>query len=610
MLIFDIESNGLLDVINRLHCLVIHDTKTGKRTRYNHRKGNIEEGLKLLNEAEIICGHNIIAYDIPAIQIVYPWFKPKGEIYDTLVVSRFVYPDLKDRDFRRLRSRQAKGKEWIPVRLFGRHSLEAWGHRLGEHKGDYSGGWEQWSPEMEDYCEQDVIVTLAIWEFIKPKIPEGDVFELEHAVQQIIFRQERHGFKFDVQAASKLYAQLSARRQEIEDRLSAIFGHWYQFDKTFTPKRDNRKMGYVEGIPFSKVKLVYFNPSSRDHIANRLIKLYGWEPIEKTDAGKPKVDETTLSGLTFPNVDLIIEYLMLDKRIGQLAEGKQAWLKVERNGWIHGSVNTNGAVTGRMTHSKPNVAQVPSSKSMYGPECRALFHVPKGYVLIGCDAEGIELRALAHFMYKYDKGAYTRAVVSGDKSKGTDAHTINMKAIGLKTRDAAKTWFYAFIYGAGLVKLGVIFLEDVPAKAKAYVLGRNSKGNFETRLPALGKLIKKVKNVAKKRGYLVGLDGRHLPIRALHAALNTLLQSAGAVIMKRALVILDTTLQEQGLKPGVDYEFVANVHDEFQIQVKEEFHDIVMKLAEDSIKDAGKFYEFKCELAGSAEAGRSWAETH
>ena len=610
MLIFDIESNGLLDEINRLHCVVIHDTETGERVRYNHKKGNIVDGLERLQNADSICGHNIIGYDVPAIQIVYPWFKPKGEVVDTLVVSRFTYPDIKDRDFRRFRSLSAKGKEWIPMKLFGRHSLEAWGHRLGEHKGDYDGGWERWSPEMEDYCEQDVHVTLKIWNKLSPLIPRGDVFELEHKVQYIIQRQVRHGFKFDVPAAARLYSQLSARRQEIKDKLSDIFGHWYQYDKPFTPKRSNRSAGYTEGVSLSKVKLVYFNPASRAHIANRLTKLYGWKPIEKTETGEPKVDETVLAGLKYPNVDLLVEYLMLDKRIGQLAEGKQAWLKVEQDGWIHGSVNSNGAVTGRMTHSQPNVAQVPSGKSLFGSECRALFLVPDGYKLVGCDAEGIELRALAHFMYRYDKGKYAEAVVKGDKTKGTDAHTINMNAIGLKTRDAAKTWFYAFIYGSGVVNLGAIFLQDVNINKSAFLVGRTSRSNFETRLPALGSLIKKVKETAKERGFLVGLDGRHLPIRALHAALNTLLQSAGAVIMKRALVILDANLQVNGLIPGEDYEFVANVHDEFQIQVKEECHQLVMKLSEDSIKDAGEYYKFKCELAGSAEAGSSWAETH
>jgi len=624
MLIFDIESNGLLDTIHTIHCVVIWDSETNLTKRYNHKKNNIEEAVRILNEADCICGANIIGYDIPAINAVYPWFNPRGRIVDTLVVTRFVYPDMKDRDFQALKARRAKGKEWIPGKLYGRHSLEAWGHRLGEHKGDYkydfmaqagdsyvSGDeWREWSLAMENYCEQDVVVTRKLWDKVRPLIPEGDVMDLEHAVQTIIQRQVRFGFQFDTPGAAKLYAKLSGRREAIKDQLADVFGAWYEFKGTMEPKVNNGPNGYTKGVPLSKVKLVQFNAASRDHIANRLIKLYGWKPTVKTDKGKVKVDEAVLSGLMYPHVELITEYLMLDKRIGQIAEGKQAWLKLEKNGRIYGSVNTNGAVTGRMTHSHPNVAQVPSGRSEYGPECRALFGVPRGYKLVGCDADGLELRVLAHYMASRDGGKYANAVVKGDKATGTDAHTLNMKAVGLLSRDTAKTWLYAFIYGAGDAKLGSVMCEDLPLNKSEFVMGRNSRRNFETKVPALGDLVKRVKASVKKKGYLIGIDGRHLSSRSEHSALNTLLQSAGAVIMKRALVILDNSLIAAGLIPGTDYEFVANVHDEFQIQTKEEHVSTVKTLAGNSIREAGEFYRFRCELAGSADAGDNWAETH
>lgn len=299
---------------------------------------------------------------------------------------------------------------------------------------------------------------------------------------------------------------------------------------------------------------------------------------------------------------------MVQKRLGQVAEGKEAWLKNVRNGRLHGSVNTNGAVTGRMTHSRPNMAQVPSSRAPYGPECRELFIAGKGKKLVGCDADALELRDLAGYMAAFDGGEYIRTVLEGKKEDGTDMHTQNANALGCD-RDTAKTWFYAFIYGAGDFKLGAT-LGAKGSKQAVTNAGKVSRAKFLAALPALKNLTERVKKKAQAQGWIKGLDGRLLTIRSQHAALNTLLQSAGAIQMKRALVILDNELQTLGMVPGRHYEFVANIHDEWQLEVDEDKAELVGRTAANAIRMSGEYYNFRCPLAGNYDIGENWAATH
>ena len=636
-LLFDLESNGLLHELTAIHILAIKAKGVDKRAQvYSdvaaaNAIGTIAEGAKRLLDhtvlGGVICGHNVISFDIPAIQKLHPWFKPRqSSVLDTVILSRLMFADMWDQD----KKLAEAGK--LPKHLMNSHKLEAWGRRLGNHKGDYSGGWAEWNQEMQDYCIQDVEVTDALHTLMMKRCG-GDTEEerktrfsldsvrLEHDVAFIITRQIRRGFAFDEEKAVALYATLAAEKAALELKLMQVFGARYFRDggqkaAHKVPKRDNKKMGYTAGAPFTKVKLTDFNPTSRQHIAAWLKALYGWEPTEFTEDGSPKVDETTLAGLNYPPCVTLRRYLVVDKRLGQLATGKQAWLRKVENGRIHGGVITNGAVTGRMTHSNPNLGQVPSGKSLYGHECRELFTVTPGYKLVGCDADALELRDLAGYMAAYDGGEYIRTVLEGNKDLGTDMHSVNARALGLEPkkvyydgttgRDIAKTWFYAFIYGAGDEKLGFILTNKRNQKA----IGKKSKDRFMRGLPALGKLVEMVKKVIKARGFLRGLDGRLLKIRAAHAALNTLLQSAGAVQMKRALVILDGDLQAAGLIPGDDYEFVANVHDEWQIEVKPEHAETVGKAAAEAIRKAGESFGFRCPLAGQYQIGNNWAETH
>jgi DNA polymerase I-like protein with 3'-5' exonuclease and polymerase domains len=510
---------------------------------------------------------------------------------------------------------------------------------------------------MADYGIQDPEVTLALVEKIEAENYSEEALRLEHRVAEIIFLQERHGFYFDTEAAERLEIELTAEKARLEDELRSAFNPWFEPERykgkivEVDPKRRRTatvtsedgaqwRSSYEPGEPYCKVKLVSFEPGSRDKIANRLKVLMGWTPVEFTPTGKPQIDETTLGGLDYPEAKLLIRYLTIENRLGKLATGKEAWLKyVKPDHRIHGSVNTNGAVTGRMTHSKPPMAGVPKVKldevgnklhgyeGGYGIECRGLFGAEPGKNLVGVDAEGLELREMAHYMARYDGGAYAEAVVNGDKKLGTDAHSLNRKAIGLRTRDGAKTWLYAYVYGAGDLKLGKIHYDDMDEtwreafnrkhrpgrdRERALIqLGKQGKSRIERGIPALGALVNAVKAVARgKSKQLRSHDGRMLNIRAQHSALNTLLQGGGAVVMKKALVLAYDAFLARGWQHGREFAFVANVHDEFQMEVIPEHAEEVGRIAADAIRLAGEAFDLRCPLAGSADIGRTWADTH
>jgi len=624
-LIFDIETNGLLDQMDRIHCLAIKDVDTGEVWSFADQPGHthISHGLSMLEEADAIIGHNILKFDIPAIQIVHPEFNPQGTKLDTLTISRVIWADLKERDFVVRNKPESQRKYELPGNQIGSHALGAWGTRMGFPKDSYSADmkaqgldpWASWNQTMHDYCVQDVEVTAKLWSLIvKAKWPRQSI-QLEHDFQEIILLQEQHGFHFDVAKAQALYTHLSIRREEIENELQVTFppekrdmkAHvWVAGGVTFDTKKEALANGFkakdITPGPL-KFKMIPFNPGSRDHIAKRLIEAHGWKPTEFTQEGKPKVDETILSKMPYPEAKLLNEYLMISKRIGQLAEGNQAWLKLERNGRIHGGVITNGAVTGRCTHQRPNVAQTPAVGVPYGKEFRELFYAPSGYKLVGCDASGLELRCLAHFMARYDGGAYTKELLEGD------IHTANQKAAGLPTRNNAKTFIYAFLYGAGDQKIGSIVEPNASAQQQRKV-GKSLKSKFLKATPAIKRLREQVVGEATKNGHLIGLDGRKLYIRSEHAALNTLLQSAGGLVVKQATVLLYQDLCRAGYVFGEDYANVAHIHDEFQLITREDLADGIGRRAVAAIRAAGSHFKFSCPLDGEFKIGNNWADTH
>ncbi len=607
---FDCETDGLLDDLTVIHSLVLTDVDTGETyschdQRSNTDYGTIEWGLDKLRKADQVIGHNIIAYDIPALQKVYPWFHiDETKVYDTLVMSRLIWSDLMDRDVK------AVARGILKPKMRGRHSLEAWGQRLGKWKGDYSEDmkakgldpWAEWNQDMQDYCVQDVEVTLAFWELIQTKNADPRSVELEHWVAFIVAEQQRHGFMFDYEGSLALLKTLQEERADVESKLLDLFEPWYSFDEVKTPKRtinykDVSRHSVWEGAPYTKIKLNVFNPGSRAHIADRLMKVRGWRPSEFTQNGQPKIDDEILENLPYPEAQQIAYYLMLQKRIGQVYEGKNSWINLfnHKTGRMHGSVVTNGAVTGRMTHNYPNVAQTPSIFKPFGKECRALWTVPAGKKLVGVDVSGLELRMLAHFMAPHDGGEYGETVINGD------IHTANMEAAGLPERNMAKTFIYAFLYGAGNGKIGSIV-------GKGPKVGGELKKRFLEQTPALNKLIKGVSKAAKMKGYLIGLDGRVLHIRHQHAALNTLLQSAGALVCKRWAVEMELELRKRGWKDRC--QVVANIHDEHQYEVDEEIAEEVGQLSIECIKKAGEYFNIRIPLDGEANVGDNWRDTH
>jgi DNA polymerase I-like protein with 3'-5' exonuclease and polymerase domains len=510
---------------------------------------------KYLDSCDLIIMHNGICFDAPVLRRNWNITMKQNQKCDTLVLSRLLSPSLE-----------------------GGHSLDAWGQRLGFAKGDFKDFDSGYSAEMESYCIQDTLVTEKLYlhltaELNAKKFEERSI-KLEHNVQAIIAKQEENGFKLNERDAITFLTTLQGKLAVLETELQNIF-----------PTKTIERVSEKTGKPLKPI-IEPFNPGSRKQIGERLIEK-GWKPEKFTENGQAIVDEGTLEGLDFPEAKAIAEYLLLQKRIAQI----QSWLKVvQPDGRVRGKVITNGAVTGRMTHHSPNMAQVPSCGSPYGEDCRDLWIVEKGYKLVGIDASGLELRMLAHYM---EDDAYIYEVTQGD------IHTANQKAAGLETRSQAKTFIYAFLYGAGAAKIGKV----VGAGARE---GQKLINSFLENTPKLRALREKVARISKSSGSLPGLDGRRLYIRSDHAALNTLLQGAGAIVMKQALVILDERLS----KLGVDYKFVANVHDEWQIEVEEAYADLVGKLGVQAIEEAGRVLKMRCPLTGAYKVGNSWKETH
>ena len=582
--VFDIEANGLQPT--EIFCLVAMDTETGKV--YEYGPNCIDKGVKLLQNADKLIGHNILGYDIPVIKNLKGVDLDDGsiKIVDTLVLSRLFNPTRE-----------------------GGHGLEGWGYRLRHRKIEYD-NFEYYTPEMLKYCVQDVSLNYKVYRHLSRTESVGfssQAIKLEHDVYRILNAQRDRGFKLDQQHAMGLLAELNEKIDKAEKRVHKTFKPRETFITlvpTLTKAGKVSKMAQVKGET-KKVRLSDeeyekackspndnlvrrdsepFNLGSRKQIGEYLVE-FGWKPTKFTPTGQPIVDEKVLSQIKdIPEAAIIAEYLMLQKRIAQI----NSWFKeMEDDGRIHGYVNTNGAVTGRMTHSSPNMAQVPSTSSPYGKECRECWTVKDGYKLVGIDASGLELRMLAHYMN--DEG-FTYELLNGD------IHTANQMAAGLESRPQAKTFIYALLYGAGDAKLGSV----VGGDAKD---GGRLRQSFFDNLPAFKDLKDRVARAAK-RGYLKGLDKRKLFVRSEHAALNTLLQGAGAIVMKQAVINLQESMKD------LDAHFVANVHDEWQIEAHKDVADKVGELGILAIEKAGKDFNLKCELTGEYNVGNNWADTH
>ena len=574
-IVLDIETDGLLDTVTKVHLLVYRNLTTGNLTVADSNE-SISKALETLQDKKIV-GHNILGFDLIVLKNLYGFSVPIDQIMDTLILSRLIYPNIREEDSK-LRKIEAK--------LWGSHSLKAWGERLGSFKGTYNqqeDAFIELTPEMRDYCINDVHLTESLYEFFRPDIPSKSSAKLEHEITDICIRQENRGFSFDESKASELYVELSKKRSKLSHKLGEVFGSWIVDE------------GLRKNDTYSKINIVNFNPNSRKHIAKRLQELRGWTPTIFTPSGEPKIDEKVLNKLKYPEAKLMSEYFMLIKRIAQLAEGNKAWMKLCKKGRLHGKVNTMGAQTSRCSHSHPNIAQVPNLNAPYGKECRNLFKADTEMDLLGIDVSSLELRCLSHYLARYDDGKYGKILLE------SDIHTANQRSAGLATRDQAKTFIYGFLYGAGNEKIG-----QIVGKGKAE--GAKLKKEFLSKIPALRQLRDAVQKKAEK-GFITGLDGRKDPVRSNHAALNTLLQSAGAIICKRWIVEMHSLLKEE-FKEGEDYAQVAFVHDEVQLTVKREYGTRIGELGVKAISITGEKYGLRIPLTGEFKTGASWADTH
>lgn len=556
----------------KIHLVVTKDIDTGKVQVWKEAS-SLQAYIK---DATLIIGQNIIGFDAPILNRTWGTKIRLKTVYDTLIASRLLEPS----------------------REHG-HSLEAWGKTLGREKIDYAIRWEELAGRKQlyrgecfddpfdallvEYCIGDVEVTELLYNNLtsqlKKKEFSDESIELEHQVAAIVSQQERNGFKLDIPYSTSLLADIKGRMAEVYESMQQ---RWPAYELTRVSEKTGKSL---------KPKLVEFNPGSRKQIGEKLIEL-GWKPELFTETGQPIVDEGVLSKLSFPEAKMIAEYLMLQKRVAQI----ESWMEaLGDDNRVHGRVITNGAVTGRATHSGPNMGQIPNTSSVYGKECRQCWTVEEGNVLIGVDLSGIELRCFAHYLRDPE---YTKAIVYGKQEDGTDVHTRNQAAFGVSTRNHAKTTLYAVLYGASPGKVGTI-IGGTQAQGKKII------DSFERNVPAYAKLKKKVAGFAAK-GWILGLDGRKLWIRSEHSALNTLLQSAGAIIAKQWIV----NFSEELKKRKIPYKLVAWVHDEVQVEAKPEYADEIKQVIIEAAQKAGTDLKFRCPVDASGNIGKNWYETH
>lgn len=561
-LAFDIEANGLSEVTipkkgvitpegDDIFCLCIQDVDTGEKQTFLAE--NMEEGVEVLKEADLIIGHGIIMYDIPMLERYYGPIKTKA--FDTLIVSRLMYPDRQDHPL-------------------GSNSLKAWGEYLNCPKQEFH-DFSTLSDKMVEYCIQDVEVTTKIFhaeQRYTKQFPKS--VKLEHRVARVISNQIVNGFGFDLRRAEDLEGDLLMEKVGIEDDLGQIFAPIVE--ERYSTKTGKRL----------KDKVTVFNPSSRKQIAERLHEKYGWNP-SKTEKGNPKVDEAVLKKLPYHEAKELVRYFAITKLLSQVED----WISratVSRDGRIHGGVNTQGTVTGRMTASQPNLQQVSGDS-----RARSLFIPRKNWVQVGIDASGLEARLLASRMARWDNGEFAHQVLN------EDIHKVNQKAAGLPDRDSAKTFFYALIYGAGDLKMGQI-VGSGPKK------GKELKRQYLDSMPALKQLLANVEWQVQRKKTITLLDGREVPCRAAHKALNVQLQGDGAILMKLAQVLFYRSL----IPFNNQVEFMATVHDEWQLECDPVISDIVGTLGCRAIKKAGKVLSCRIDMDGKFRVGKNWSECH
>jgi DNA polymerase I len=597
--VFDLETDNLYDDVTKIHCLVLYDINRDQTFTYG--PDCIAAGLEHLATAHVLIGHNILFYDIPVIRKLYPFYTfAAARIIDTLITTRLIWPKEKLYDM------DAEQYTQVPTKLRGSASLKAWGYRLSDYKIEFK-DFKEYSEDMLAYCVQDVSVTTKLLQHIQKQTCPEPALKLEHDFALAIEKQIRSGFPFDVDACLDLVDDLRTKQAVLEADLKKLFPP-KKIETIFVPKVNNASRGYVKGQPFTKVMHEEFNPGSRQQIVDRLQTKYGWVPTKETEKGNPILDDDVLSALPYPEAKPLAEYMLIKKRLGQIADGNNAWLKLvnDETGCMHGDVITNGCITGRCAHRNPNMGQVPAGYSDYGKECRGLFHAPEGWTLIGVDAKALELRCLAGYLANWDDGEYARVVTD----ESIDIHVYNQKMFGVETRDIAKRLLYGIAYGCGALKAGTIIDPNEKDEIVLRNLGSAAINSFMKGIPALKKLKDKIANNIAARGYLIGLDGRPLFCRSDFKGLNVLLQSSGALIMKQVVIELHKKMYDLGYIYGHDWQQHAMVHDEIEISCPSNMVNTLKDIALNAFPASQQFFGFRCPIDGDAKVGKTWAEVH
>lgn len=582
---FDIEANQLLLKATTIWCIATQNIETGEKRFFGPTE--IHAAIAYLQTADMLVAHNGVMYDVPVIERLYSCRLPK--CLDTLLVSRLVFPDSYNHP------------------LSG-NSLADWGRFLGFLKAEYAGGFDAYSEDMGAYCQRDVELLVRIYEWQRSyAFKYKHAIKLEHGTAAAIVKQIWNGFTLDTIKAKALALtlktegdkQMAIMQQLVPPVVTTVekATGWTTGEHTFKTIGEAKAFGYKRSQLTRVIEMVtteeHFNPGSIDQLAAAMTKLYGWKPkVFSKASGKPKLDKDVVPKINNPLAQAVTAYRVLNKR----SEFVESWLQaVTEAGRVHGGVITNGAPTGRMAHSDPNMAQIPKVGKPWGFECRDCWTACEGRVLVGADASGLELRMLAHDLARWDGGAYAKVLLEGD------IHTKNQIILGFDSRDGAKTWAYAHRYGAGDHKLG-----SIAGKGKAE--GARLRKKFEKGTVGFPELMSYLLSEMKKtKGYIFGLDGRPMPVRAEYLILNTRLQGNGAIVMKTALVIFDE--EAERLYHG-RWAYCANVHDEFQIESDPEIAKELGKMMVRAITKAGEVLNLRIRLDGEYKIGRTWAETH
>lgn len=602
---FDSNSYAKDRTVDRVWCIVCRDFETGEMWHYDG--GSIEKFTKLLTEYDVVVGHNIIGFDNPVLERLINADFSKVVLRDTMVMSSLVYTNMLQMDLR-IACRNGS----LPTELAGKHSLKSWGYRLGLHKGEYN-DFTKYCPEMLEYCYRDVEVTAKLYELLCKRTADMPMaVEWEHKFAKCIWLMCRDGVMIDFDKAREVLEMFQAKKAEIEAQSIGVFP-----PRVVPPESEGilPKNKYWNPKQCKlKTKEYPLNLNSSNQMIWFLNDKYGWEPERYTDKGNPQLTQDILANLKYPEAAVIREYMILDDRISTLI-GKSGYMTLTKDdGRVHGTVLHCGAATHRCTHSKPNTANPTSVRSPYGKELRSVFSVPTGYSLVGADAAGLELRMLGEVLWDLDNGAYSRAAVSGRKEDGTDPHSINQRAFESESRDAAKTQFYAMLYGAGNKRMGAALepLNEVWSKSKCEAVGAAAKAKYFKNLPLMAKVMKDHKRLYTSGTYMVGLDGRRAEVFSSHQALNTRLQMNGAIVVKYATVLAYEKCIAKGWTYGKDGDvcMVLHVHDEMQWQVRNELVPEMEEILRSSFAEAGLILGLRTPIAADVSVGRNWTETH